>query len=122
MTATKTRSAKSIVFRVVLIVAIIFGLLAAAWGARWVYLNYIEFNTPILTGTDPFGNEAHSLKDIDKLTDSDKAMAKKILDEKGIPYKEMYGTMIVVRTPQSNEASYALYDSGYEFDGELLLG
>lgn len=119
---TKTHSPKRIVLRIVLAVAIVFALLAAAWGVHWVYLNYIEFNTPILTGTDPFEGAAHSLKDIDKLTDSDKAMAKKILDEKGIPYREMYGTIIVVRTPQSYEASYALYDSGYEFDGILMLG
>lgn len=119
MTAEKTHSAKRVVLRIVLIAAVVFVLLAVATVLNWVNNTYIAFNSAILTGSSPFGY-ACSLKELDKLTDSDKLMAKKILDDKGIPYKESFGTTIMVRYLKSEEAASALKDSGYEFDGVIL--
>lgn len=119
MTAAKTHSTKRVILRTVLIAAVICVLLAAAAGFNWVYNMYLAFNNPVLTGSDPFVSDG-SLEELDRLTDSDKLMAKKILDEKGIPYKESFGTTIFVRNGNYNEASYALVNSGYEFDGVIL--
>lgn len=119
MTAAKTHSAKSIVLRIVLSAAVVFALLAAAMMFKWVYNTYIAFNNAVFTGSAPF-ESACSLKELDKLTDSDKLKVKKILDDKGIPYKESFGTTIMVRYLKGEEAASALKDSGYEFDGVIL--
>lgn len=118
MSEAKTHSKKQIILRTVLIVIAFFMVLAAVAGGKWVYDMYLAFNNPVLTGSDPF-EFACSLEELDKLTDSDKLMAKKILDDKGIPYKESFGTTIFVRSGKYNEASSALINSGYEFDGKI---
>lgn len=119
MTAAKTHSAKRIILRIVLIVAVVFALLAATAVSRWAYNTYIAFNSAVLTGSSPFESYC-SFKELDKLTDSDRLMVKKILDDKGIPYKEAFGTTIFVRYLDGIEAASALKDSGYEFDGAVL--
>ncbi len=118
--ATKTHSPKRVIFRVVLIAVILFALAAAAAGFNWINNMYLAFNAPILTGSDPFKTSPTRLEDIDKLTDSDKAAVKKLLDENNIPYKEKWGTTIMVRNGSMAKAANILQTSGYEFDGFLL--
>ena len=115
---TKTHSAKRIILRVLIVAAALVLLAFAAMTFNWVNNTYIAFNDPVFTGSEI--KSGQSLEEADKLTDSDKLMVKKILDEKGIPYKEKFGTTIFVRYDKDNKAIAALLDSGYEFDGYIL--
>lgn len=117
MSETKTHSKKQIILRTVLIVTAIFVVLAAVAGGKWVYDMYLAFNNPVLTGADPVEMNNVPLEEFDKLTDTDELTATQILDDKGIPYKEAWGTTIFVRSGDYKEASDALLHSGYEFDG-----
>lgn len=119
-TETKTHSTKRIILRVLIAAAALVLLAFAAMTFNWVNNTYIAFKDPVFTGSDPFTRFGSTLEELDKLTDTDKLMIKKIFDEKGIPYKEAFGTTIFVRYGKNDEAIAALVDSGYEFDGYIL--
>lgn len=116
MTTAKSHSAKRVILRTVIIVAAALALFSAAWIMRWAYVAYLEFNCPVFTGAEFIGTNI-PIDKIDKLTDSDRAKIKEILNAKNIPYKEEYGTTILVRSGKYSEASKALINSEYEFDG-----